>query len=131
MKDMLEKPWPRAAGLYLPGMQSEETKVRPRAKAPAAPRRPLAHRARTGYYGLIVLLLLLASSCQRKLNQRNGRYYSARDMVRLKRGERVARPRRGQDQNAHRKPQRRQPHQNRHQAAGPRQQRHRRGGRGH
>ncbi|AMR28915.1 hypothetical protein A0257_18625 [Hymenobacter psoromatis] len=38
------------------------------------------------------MLLLLGSSCQRKLNQHNGRYYSARDMVRLKRGERVARP---------------------------------------
>ena len=38
------------------------------------------------------MLLLLASSCQRKLNQHNGRYYSARDMVRLKRGERMARP---------------------------------------
>ena len=38
------------------------------------------------------MLLVLGSSCQRKLNQHNGRYYSARDMVRLKRGERVARP---------------------------------------
>jgi cell wall-associated NlpC family hydrolase len=34
--------------------------------------------------------LLLASSCQRKLNQHNGRYYSARDMARLKQGQRVA-----------------------------------------
>jgi cell wall-associated NlpC family hydrolase len=33
---------------------------------------------------------MLSASCQRQLNQRNGRYYSARDMVRLKRGERVA-----------------------------------------
>jgi cell wall-associated NlpC family hydrolase len=33
--------------------------------------------------------LLLSASCQRQLNQRNGRYYSARDMVRLKRGERA------------------------------------------
>ena len=39
-----------------------------------------------------MLLLLLASSCQRKLSQRNGRYYPTRDMGRLKRGERVARP---------------------------------------
>ena len=73
-------------------MQSEKTKVRPLAKVPAAPRRPLTHGARAGYYGLVALLLLLASSCQRKLNQHNGRYYSARDMVRFKRGERVARP---------------------------------------
>ena len=73
-------------------MECEKTKVRPRAKAPTAPRRPLGHGPHAGYYGLVVLLLLLASSCQRKLNQRNGRYYSARDMVRLKRGERVARP---------------------------------------
>ncbi len=45
-----------------------------------------------GYYSLVIVLLLLGSSCQRKLNQRNGRYYSARDMARLKHGERVARP---------------------------------------
>jgi cell wall-associated NlpC family hydrolase len=44
-------------------------------------------------YGLVLALLLLASSCQQKLNQRNGRYYSARDMARLKRGEHVANPR--------------------------------------
>lgn len=44
-----------------------------------------------GYYSLVIVLLLLGSSCQRKLNQHNGRYYSARDMARLKHGQRVAR----------------------------------------
>jgi probable lipoprotein NlpC len=53
---------------------------------------PAARGAWRGYYGLVIVLLLLGSSCQRKLNQHNGRYYSARDMVRLKHGERVARP---------------------------------------
>lgn len=43
-----------------------------------------------GYYVLVLAALLLASSCQRKLNQHNGRYYSARDMARLKHGERGA-----------------------------------------
>lgn len=33
---------------------------------------------------LLVLLLVLTASCQRKLNQLNGRYYSARDMARMK-----------------------------------------------
>lgn len=45
--------------------------------------------ATTGIYLLSLILLLLGTSCNRQLNQRNGRYYSARDMVRLKRGERV------------------------------------------
>ncbi|TVT37980.1 NlpC/P60 family protein [Hymenobacter setariae] len=45
--------------------------------------------ATTGLYFLGIVLLLLSASCQRQLNQRNGRYYSARDMVRIKRGERV------------------------------------------
>jgi probable lipoprotein NlpC len=36
-----------------------------------------------------LVLMLLASSCSQKLNQRNGRYYSARDMARVKRGERA------------------------------------------
>lgn len=36
-----------------------------------------------------LVLMLLASSCSQKLNQHNGRYYSARDMARVKRGERV------------------------------------------
>ena len=40
-------------------------------------------------YLLALGCLLLAASCQRKLNQHDGRYYSARDMARLKRGERV------------------------------------------
>ena len=44
-----------------------------------------ASRSRTGLAGL-ALLLLLAASCQRKLNYRDGQYRSARDMVRLKRG---------------------------------------------
>jgi len=76
-------------------MQSEKTKVRPPASAQLAPRRPAAQSAWRGYYGLVIVLLLLASSCQRKLNQHNGRYYSARDMVRLKQGQRVASPRGG------------------------------------
>jgi len=46
--------------------------------------------ATTGLYFLSIMVLLLSASCQRQLNQRNGRYYSARDMVRIKRGERVA-----------------------------------------
>jgi probable lipoprotein NlpC len=45
--------------------------------------------ATTGIYLLSLILLLLGTSCNRQLNQRNGRYYSARDMVRMKRGERV------------------------------------------
>lgn len=45
--------------------------------------------AARGLYLLILGLLVLGTSCQRQLNQRNGRYYSARDMVRLKRGERA------------------------------------------
>ena len=81
-----------AAGLYLPAMQCEETKVRPPAKAQTTARRPVGKVGWRGYYGLVLVLLLLASSCQRKLNQHNGRYYSARDMARLKHGERVARP---------------------------------------
>ncbi|MGI4762685.1 MAG: C40 family peptidase [Janthinobacterium lividum] len=63
--------------------------------AQIAPRRPAAQLVWRGYYGVIIVLLLLASSCQRKLNQHNGRYYSARDMARLKHGERVASPRGG------------------------------------
>ncbi|RZL03213.1 MAG: NlpC/P60 family protein [Hymenobacter sp.] len=46
--------------------------------------------ATTALYLLALVGLLLSASCQRQLNQRNGRYYSARDMVRVKRGERVA-----------------------------------------
>ena len=53
-------------------------------------RRPAAGRARYWLYSLALGLLLLGSGCHRKLNQLNGRYYSARDMARLKRGERVA-----------------------------------------
>jgi len=45
--------------------------------------------ATTGLYLLFLVLLGLSASCNRQLNQRNGRYYSARDMVRIKRGERV------------------------------------------
>lgn len=45
--------------------------------------------AARGLYLLILTLLMLGTSCQRQLNQRNGRYYSARDMVRVKQGERV------------------------------------------
>jgi len=59
-------------------------------KAQTTLRRPAAHRTWRSYYGLVIVLLLLGSSCQRKLNQHNGRYYSARDMARLKSGARVA-----------------------------------------
>jgi hypothetical protein len=45
--------------------------------------------ATTALYVMGVVLLLLSASCNRQLNQRNGRYYSAREMVRVKRGERV------------------------------------------
>ena len=38
---------------------------------------------------LLLLVLLLGSGCHRQLNQRNGRYYSARDMVRLKQADRA------------------------------------------
>jgi probable lipoprotein NlpC len=44
--------------------------------------------ASTSLYLLALATLLFVSSCSQKLNQRNGRYYSARDMVRAKRGER-------------------------------------------
>jgi len=47
-----------------------------------AARRPPVH---TAVYLLSLALLLLASGCAQKLNQRNGRYYSARDMARMKR----------------------------------------------
>lgn len=40
-------------------------------------------------YLLALSGLLLAAGCQRKLNQHDGRYYSARDMARIKHGERV------------------------------------------
>jgi probable lipoprotein NlpC len=71
-------------------MQCEKTKVRPLTKAQNALRRPAAHKVWKSFYGLMLVGLLLASSCQRKLNQHNGRYYSARDMARLKQGQRVA-----------------------------------------
>ncbi|WP_191906384.1 C40 family peptidase [Hymenobacter baengnokdamensis] len=73
-------------------MQSEKTKVRPIAKARIAACRPAAYPTWQRYYGLALVLLLLASSCQRKLNQLNGRYYSARDMARMKHGQRIAGP---------------------------------------
>jgi probable lipoprotein NlpC len=59
-------------------------------KAQNALRRPATHKVWKSFYGLLLVGLLLASSCQRKLNQHNGRYYSARDMARLKQGQRVA-----------------------------------------
>jgi probable lipoprotein NlpC len=73
-------------------MQREKTKVRPTTTALTTARRAAAQRGWRGYYSLVIVLLLLGSSCQRKLNQHNGRYYSARDMARLKHGQRVARP---------------------------------------
>ena len=55
--------------------------------------KPATHRAARPLprvlYALALGVLLLATSCNRKLNQHDGRYYSARDMARLKRGERV------------------------------------------
>jgi len=71
-------------------MQREKTKVRPRFAA-SKPRRTAAPRRAPLFLCALLLSLLLGSSCQRQLNQRDGRYYSARDMVRLKRGERVGR----------------------------------------
>jgi cell wall-associated NlpC family hydrolase len=59
-------------------------------KAQNALRRPAAHKVWKSFYSLMLVGLLLATSCQRKLNQHNGRYYSARDMARLKQGQRVA-----------------------------------------
>lgn len=70
-------------------MQREKRKVRPVTKAQISARRP----ARLLDYGWLLLGLLLASSCQRKLNQPNGRSYPARDRARPKYGQRVtARP---------------------------------------
>ncbi|WP_375416562.1 C40 family peptidase [uncultured Hymenobacter sp.] len=68
-----------------------KTKIRPAASPAPTPRR------RAGLASLALLLLLLAASCQQKLNYRDGRYHSARDMVRLKkagrgRGGRESRP---------------------------------------
>lgn len=60
-------------------MRDLPTKIRP-AIASSQPRRRRAGLAALG------LLLLLAGSCQRKLNYRDGHYRSAREMVRLKRG---------------------------------------------
>ncbi|RZK42506.1 MAG: NlpC/P60 family protein [Hymenobacter sp.] len=45
--------------------------------------------ARWAGYLLAFTALLLATGCSHKLNQRNGRYYSARDMVRARRAERA------------------------------------------
>ena len=73
-------------------MQCEKAKVRPRANVLTTGRWSAVRADRRAYYSLVIVLLLLSSSCQRKLNQHNGRYYPARDMGRLKRGERVARP---------------------------------------
>ena len=68
-------------------MQGEETKVRPMTRAQHSTFYVVPARL---LYALALGCLLLATSCNRKLNQHDGRYYSARDMARLKRGERVA-----------------------------------------
>ncbi len=47
-------------------------------KAPLASRRPAAQGGWKISYALLLALLLLGSSCARQLNQRNGRYYPAR-----------------------------------------------------
>jgi cell wall-associated NlpC family hydrolase len=62
-------------------MQGEKTKVQRMLTGPLSARRPPVH---TAVYLLSLALLLLASGCAQKLNQRNGRYYSARDMARMK-----------------------------------------------
>ena len=67
-------------------MHSEVTKVQRMVIEHLATRRL---PATTGLYLVALVGLLLSASCQRQLNQRNGRYYSARDMVRIKRGERA------------------------------------------
>lgn len=67
-------------------MHGEVTKVQRMILGPTAGRRsPLL----VALYLLACAALLLASSCSQKLNQHNGRYYSARDMARMKRGERA------------------------------------------
>ncbi|MFD1871867.1 C40 family peptidase [Hymenobacter bucti] len=68
-------------------MHSEVTKVQRMIIEHLATRRL---PATTALYLVGIVVLMLSASCQRQLNQRNGRYYSARDMVRVKRGERVA-----------------------------------------
>ena len=68
-------------------MHGEVTKVQQMILGPITERRS---PVRTSIYLLALVLLLLGTSCNRQLNQRNGRYYSARDMVRVKRGERVS-----------------------------------------
>lgn len=60
-------------------------------KAKNAPRRPAARSGWGAAYGLLLALLLLGSGCSHQLNQRNGRYYSARDMARQKAAERRSR----------------------------------------
>ena len=60
----------------------EKPKLRP-ASPTAPPAWPAARRPRLAL-ALAMLLLLLGASCQRKLNQLNGHYYSARDMARMK-----------------------------------------------
>ncbi len=72
-------------------MQRPQTKVRLGLSAPKPPRRVVARPQLLTLCSLLLSLLLLGSSCQRQLNQREGRYYSARDMVRLKHGERMGR----------------------------------------
>lgn len=52
--------------------------------APLPTRRPAGGRIFCLVYALAFGLLLLGTSCHRKLNQRDSRYYSARDMARLK-----------------------------------------------
>jgi len=60
-------------------MQCEKTKVRPAAKAISTARRPAAHGGWRAGYGLLLLLVLLGSSCARQLNQRTGgRHYAVR-----------------------------------------------------
>lgn len=70
-------------------MESGKTKVQR-----ASGRLISAERAliRSGV-GALLALLLAASGCSHKVNQYRGRYYSARDMARLKKGGRTVAPR--------------------------------------
>lgn len=67
-------------------MHGEATKVQRTILGRAVGRHALPWR---GLCALVFTALLLATGCSHKLNQHNGRYYSARDMARLKRGERA------------------------------------------
>ena len=69
-------------------MRDVKTKIRPAGG-------PTLVTRRRGWMAALVLLLLLAGGCQRKLNYRDGQYRSAREIVRLRKagyGSRGSRP---------------------------------------